>query len=176
MRLRCLFTIRFESESLGKKKEKERQEDIQMHKGHIPVQYIQIRATYAMPRYADTQLYTHYGEISLSSYLFALQTISFSRVHTQNSPLMSNSRLDDFYFVLFLFFLCLLFTTHTIIAFVPLRSLVVLNFHQRHGEKKSGRKRNIHLSIPLHDSNVAHTKKEPSQKNARALACFPACN
>ena len=49
---------------------------------------------------------------------------------------MSNSRLDDFYFVLFLFFLYLLFTTHTIIAFVPLRSLVVLNFPPARWRKK----------------------------------------
>jgi len=54
------------------------------------------------------------------------------------------------------FFLCLLFTAHTIIAFVPLRSSVVLNFHiSAMKRKKSRRKRrSAYLSIPRHSSNV----------------------
>lgn len=69
-----------------------------------------------------------------------------------------------------LFFLCLLFTAHTIIAFVPLRSSVVLNFHisAPRRKKRSGRKRrSAHLSIPRHGSNVVPLlvrKKDPRKK------------
>lgn len=74
-----------------------------------------------------------------------------------------------------LFFLCLLFTAHTIIAFVPLRSSVVLNFHisaPRRGKKKKREKKEkctpIDSSSRLKRGTAARTKKGPSQKKGPA--------
>lgn len=89
---------------------------------------------------------------------------------TQNFPLTSNSRIDDFYFVRFLslssFFVFSLL--HTIIAFVPLRSSVVLNFHiptpRRKKREKKEKRTPIDSSSQLKRGNAACTKKGPSQK------------
>lgn len=103
-----------------------------------------------------------------------------SSLMRQNFPLMSNSRID-FHFVRFLclslFFLCLLFTAHTIIVFVPLRSSVVLNFRVPAPRRKKGEEKGeVHLSIPQTWYRCSYEKKDPRKKRACALACLPACN
>lgn len=68
-----------------------------------------------------------------------------------------------------LFFLCLLFTAHTIIAFVPLRSLVVLNFRvsePRRGKKNRGRKRR---NVPI-DSSSRLKRGTAARYEKRTLA------
>lgn len=67
--------------------------------------------------------------------------------------------------------------SHTIIAFVPLWSLVVLNLHVCRGQKGGKRRRNTYLSIPRHVSNAVSllVQKRPSQKKGpRARVSFGA--
>lgn len=114
----------------------------------------------------------------------------------QNFPLMSNNR-TDFHFILSLvplfsfsylslslslsLFLSLsIFSlSHTIIAFVPLRSLVVLNFHVypwRTKKGEGGEACTYRFLATFQTRYRFSNKKRPSQKRARALACLSARN
>lgn len=130
----------------------------------------------------------------------------------QNFPLMSNNRTDSHFvhssallllLLLHLHFLpshilnpfrrsafSALFLPRTIIAFVPPRSLVVLNFHispqwkkdnggdtqRRKGRREEGR--NIPISIPRRGPNAAAVsrKKDSRKKRARERVCLSALN
>lgn len=141
---------------------------------HIPVYVQSVRN---VRRYVVT--YALWRNLPPLSYLFAFQTLSLAHATKFSFDI---SRIDDFYFVRFLslssFFVFSLL--HTIIAFVPLRSSIVLNFHvatpRRKKREKKEKRTPIDSSSQLKRGNAAYTKKGPSQKRACALACLLACN
>lgn len=182
MGLHCLFRIRFtsiHSESPEKREEKIKKDARRIHsRTSRNICGTQIRS------YVRITTKSHSCPISSPLSLSFSPLPSPLSLMQQNFPLMSNSRID-FHIVPFLslFFLYLLFTAHTIIAFVPLRSLVVLNFHVSAPRRRKNRgrreRRNAHLSIPRQGSNVVLPlvrKKDPRKKRACALACLPARN
>lgn len=153
-----------------------------MHERHSHV-YAIVQCVRNTRRYVV--IYTLRRNLTLVPSFRPSPSLSLSPLARQNFSLMSNSRIDDFNIVpplplsLFLFFLCLLFTAHTIIAFVPLRSLVVLNFHISEEKKIGGKKRKTYTYRFLVTAQTWYrcycsTKKRLSQK--RACACLPARN
>lgn len=144
-----------------------------------------IRATYAEP----TQIRS-YVRIAAKSHPRSLRpsnslslSLSLLFTHATKFPLMSNSRIDDFHFVLFLslFSLSSLYCIHDycICAIAVVGRFEFPRICAEEKKKKSGRKRrSAHLSILRHGSNVPLLirKKDSHKKRVCALACLPVRN